>query len=68
MFPSKAERTAVTKANEELMSVRITFTDYDEYRVNLIGGREATAYYTSACDDAIDTAKMMDAQTRKAGR
>lgn len=65
MFPTKSDRVAVSKANSELFSVRITFTDYDEYRVNLIAGREATAYYTSDLDDALGSAKLMDAETRR---
>jgi len=28
-----------------------------EYRVNLIGGREATAYYATDLQDAIDTVR-----------
>lgn len=31
-----------------------------EYRVNFIGGKEETAYYTSDWSDAVDTAKAMD--------
>jgi len=34
-------------------------TEYDEYRVNFKGGREATAYYTNDLQDAIDTAAAM---------
>ena len=33
--------------------------DVDEYRVNIPGGTEATAYYTPDADDAIGTAKAM---------
>jgi hypothetical protein len=29
--------------------------DYDEYRVNFSGGREATAYYTDDLEDAVNT-------------
>ncbi len=64
----KQTRQAVKDANEALMSVRITFTEYDEYRVNFIAGREATAYYTSDVDDAIGSAKLMDAEGLKGGR
>lgn len=32
---------------------------YDEYRVNLKHGREATAYYTNSLDDAVRTAENM---------
>lgn len=31
----------------------------DEFRVNFKGGDEATAYYTTDLEDAIDTAKQM---------
>lgn len=59
-FPTKTDRAAIERANEELKSVRVTVTDYDEFRVNFIGGREGTAYYTSDLADAIDSAKLMD--------
>jgi hypothetical protein len=65
MFPTKADRAAVEKANSELLAARITFTDYDEYRVNLIGGREASAYYTSDLDDALGSAQLIDAEARR---
>jgi hypothetical protein len=30
-----------------------------QYRVNHIGGREETAYYTDNLQDAVETAKLM---------
>jgi hypothetical protein len=30
-----------------------------EYRINLVGGSEATAYYTSDLEDAVNTARAM---------
>lgn len=33
--------------------------EYDEYRVNFIKGKEATAYYTTDIEDAIDTGLTM---------
>lgn len=39
-------------------------SDLKEYRVNLRGGKEATAYYTDNRDDALDTARAMS----KAGK
>lgn len=32
---------------------------FDEYRVNLRHGSEATAYYTSDLNDAVNTARAM---------
>jgi hypothetical protein len=37
---------------------------YHEYRVNLIGGKEASAYYTNDLHDAIATARMMNTVNR----
>ena len=34
-------------------------TDYDDYRINVRGGSEATAYYTPDLDDAVNTAQAM---------
>lgn len=31
-----------------------------EYRVNLLGGSEDTAYYTNDLDDAVETARLMN--------
>jgi hypothetical protein len=61
----KATRQALKDANENLLHVEIKETEYDEFRVNFVAGREATAYYTSDLEDAIGTAKLMDAETRK---
>lgn len=33
-----------------------------EYRLNLVGGTEATAYYTNDLDDAVGTATMENAR------
>ena len=35
--------------------------DLKEYRVNLKGGSEATAYYTEDAEDAVNTARAMNA-------
>ena len=34
-------------------------SEYREFRINLKGGSEATAYYTESAIDAITTAKKM---------
>lgn len=34
-------------------------TQCDEWRVNLVGGTEATAYYAGSLDDAVNTARAM---------
>jgi hypothetical protein len=33
--------------------------EYQEYRINIPGGKEATAYYTNDSEDAIKTAESM---------
>jgi hypothetical protein len=43
----------------------LTRTEYDEFKVNFRGGREATAYYTSDLDDAFATG--IDMALRNAG-
>ena len=30
-----------------------------EYRVNFLGGKEETAYYTNDLEDAVDTGRLM---------
>lgn len=50
------------KAKEalKLVGVTIAYMDFgEEYRVNLAGGREATAYYTSDLEDAYRTGLAM---------
>lgn len=37
----------------------VSRTEFGEYRVNIKGGNEATAYYTNDGQDAIDTAWAM---------
>jgi Trm5-related predicted tRNA methylase len=44
----------------------ITHVD-DEYRVNFRNGKEATAYYTNALDDALGTAFAMKAMVKPGG-
>jgi hypothetical protein len=64
----KQIRQALKDANTALLHVEIKETDYDEFRVNFVADREATAYYTSDLEDAIGTAKLMEAETRKGRR
>jgi hypothetical protein len=47
-----------TQAKTIIKSLGFTFkkTDYNEYRINIKGGSEDTAYYTNDLQDAIDTA------------
>jgi hypothetical protein len=44
-----------------LMSLGIAFrkTEHGEFRVNLLRGKEATAYYTDDLADALATGKLM---------
>ncbi len=48
--------------NGKLKVARIEMTEYDEYRVSILGARESDAYYTSDAEDAIATARLMDLQ------
>ena len=57
------------KIKETILAVRAagcscSRTREDEYRVNLKGGDEATAYYTQDAEDAIDTARAMVNEAR----
>lgn len=64
----------LTKPNQsirtQLRAVGVRFKylhDTDEFRVNFVGGLEATAYYTDDIEDALSTglamAKHRDAQS-----
>ena len=53
------------QARATLHSIGISLShgvDSEEFRVNLRGATEATAYYTTHLDDAIATGKAMAAQ------
>lgn len=52
------QKQALTAIRRLGASVRY-FSEWREYRVNIPGGNEATAYYTDDLDDAIGTAKQM---------
>lgn len=41
------------------LGLTISKTDYDEWRVNFMGGKEATAYYTDDLEDAYLTGCRM---------
>lgn len=51
----------IKQAREVLrpLGISISKTDFNEFRVNFSGGKEATAYYASDIPDAIDTGKDM---------
>lgn len=55
MFQTFAE------GKRELRELGITLTknQHGEYRVNFVGGSEATAYYTDSLDDAVNTGHSM---------
>jgi hypothetical protein len=44
------------------LGMRITKTEYDEYRVALANNSEASAYYATDLDDAVGTARAMHAR------
>ena len=57
----------LAEARAILASLGLTLRKEDrEYRVNFRGGREGTAHYTDAIDDAVDAGRAMvkEAQRR----
>lgn len=50
---------AAVRRQLAMVGVTIGHTDWDEYRVNLKGGKEKTAYYTTDLQDALDTGMDM---------
>lgn len=49
-----------------VVGVAVTYTDdLGEYRVNFIGAREATAYYTDDLEDALLTGLIMATLRKK---
>lgn len=60
MSPPKLERRlADAKVDLKKIGMTLTRTEFDEYRINHIGGSEETAYYTDDLSDAISTAAKM---------
>lgn len=48
------------------VGVGVSYTeDLGEYRVNFIGARESTAYYTDDLEDALLTGLIMSAMRKK---
>lgn len=61
--PTTPKRRTLASARAELRAARMTLTKRDgEYRVNFTNGDEATAYYTSDIDDAVETGFQMNAR------
>lgn len=50
------------------LNVTITRRPGKEYRVNLVGGTEATAYYTDYLPDALGTGRAMATNTEEWAR
>lgn len=60
---------AAAKARLAPLGVTINWkASTDEYRVNFIGGKEATAYYTNDLRDAVGTGEAMAAHKTKYGQ
>lgn len=57
--PSRTQRLFNAKTQLAMLGVTITPTIHGEYRVNLKGGTEATAYYTGDIGDAYNTGIAM---------
>ena len=54
------KKITLKDAKELLRAYALTINKKDdEYRVNYLGGKEETAYYTDDIEDAIATGKMM---------
>ena len=59
----KSGSPTLAQAKATLRSVHVTITKrHGEYRVNLRGGGEATAYYTGDIEDAVSTGLHMAEQ------
>jgi hypothetical protein len=53
----------IKQAREELGRVGMVLRASDgEFRVNVRGGAESTAYYTNDLDDAVGTGRLMAAR------
>ena len=53
-------KPTLAQAKATLRAVGVTITKrHGEYRVNLRGGQEATAYYTDDIEDAVNTGQQM---------
>lgn len=64
MTAQDAPKLTILDVKRELRGLGIALTyacDVHEFRVNFIGGREATAYYTGDLNDARDTGRAMAA-------
>lgn len=60
------ENLTIKELREALKTLGCTLQIRDgEYRVNIKGGSEATAYYTDDREDALDTARFMVESTKK---
>ena len=61
----RAMKPTLTDVRAQLRTVGVSIShrsDWNEYRVNYRGGREATAYYTDDLEDALGTGKLMAEQ------
>jgi glutamine amidotransferase PdxT len=52
------------RAELKLLDITIKRNKFGEYRVNFVGGREETAYYTNDLHDAVATGKAMAEQKK----
>ena len=63
------DRKAVQRLRTELKPLGIEaryIRDTEEFRINFIGGKEATAYYTNDEADALGTGKAMAKEAQRA--
>lgn len=64
---AKTPRVTLAQINATLRPLGLSCRKRDgEFRVNFIGGEEATAYYTSEADDALQTGQAMAARRNAA--
>ena len=65
MRPTGAPSRPTVRARLRAAGMTIRVTPDGQYRVNFLGGRESTAFYTLDLDDALETGLAM-ASERKA--
>ena len=64
---TRSTKKQIMTAIRQFSGVAVSFTEDDEIRVNIKGGSEATAYYTTEPADAIGTARLMSIEATTKG-
>jgi hypothetical protein len=66
MRPTGAPSRPTVRARLRATGMTIRVTPDGQYRVNVLGGRESTAFYTLDLDDALETGLAMAAERKAA--